>query len=199
MIIFNRLTRQSIRKTIPVAQTHDTPTSPIRIAQAKAERSLLDLIAACNVPGVDPGLIVNSIASRSARMDERGTRDIGDELSSISAILSDLIEPLDRMAYAIQMKQGEICDAAAGASTGGAIPQRPSDCATLPPAVIKQIDRSVKRDALRTGFNIQSIRGSANFLEASEKADRLMADHDAQHPPHTILGPGGEFTKKLYA
>ena len=41
------ITRQTLRKLTPIARTHDTPPSTTRIAQAKAERSLIDLVAAC--------------------------------------------------------------------------------------------------------------------------------------------------------
>lgn len=184
------ITRQTIRKVIPVARIHDTPPSPTRIAQAKAERSLLDLVAACNVPGVDIEAIVNNIASRSARLDERGSRNIGDEIDTIGSVLESIVNRTDRFNthYITAKYTLEENDAAAGASSE--IVPRPWNCAALPPAVIEQIERSVNRDALRSGFAAQSIRGSADLHEVGEKADRLMREHDANSLPLVRTGNG---------
>lgn len=159
-----RLTRQLISKITPVSKTHDTPPSPARIAQPKAERSLLDLIAALRTPGVTGESIAKSIASRSANLDTLGAKDIGDELNAIASTLYDLYIAFDSLAYEYECARYDTFDAAAGASAGATVPL--PDCEALPPAVNEQIKRKVERD---------------------------------NATPHTILGPGGDFVKPLYA
>ena len=153
-----RLTRQLIRKLTPVSKTHDTPSSPTRIAQAKAERSLIDLVTALRTPGVTAESIARNIAIRSANLDTLGAKDIGKELNAIDSTLHSLYLVFDELAYAYDCKHFEVQEAAAGASSGEGIPQRPSDCATLPPAVNEQIKRKVDHDA-RTPHTILGSGG----------------------------------------
>ena len=176
MNVINRLTRKTARSQPSRPAFHDNPPpTSARISQAIAERALLDLMKHCRRPGVDIKSIIEGIAIRSAQADRVGSEDVGAELSRIGDMLSSVAAEANDLWDGYEIKRCEIVDACdahrgtgAGSSTGGGIPQPPSDCEALPPAVVEQIERKVAHDQ---GIGL----------------------------PHTILGPGGDFDKPLYA
>jgi len=193
-----RLTRTTIASKRKQDSFDSYTPSPEQIANAKAQRSLLDLLIAGKRQDVYTDQLFLGIATRVAESDALGEHDLSELFRQYENTLESILDSISRFRHTYSEALVTRHIEGAGASDSEVtVPQSSASCEVLPPAIVNQVDRHNRRSDLKHSLMRRAMRKTFRFEEATREADKELHLID-ERTLLAKLGPGGDQTLDVY-